>query len=691
MNSFKNILENITYYDNIFENDIDPILFIIGENFVDCNKAALEMLQMKEKSELFNIHPAQISPTYQPDGQLSSEKANAVIEECYKNGFARFEWLHKDLNNKEFWVEVTLKKLTLEKNLIQLVSWRNISEKKEKELRIQDKNKKLTNDYNQIEKLNYILKDTGDFELKDTLLLLEEYKNAIDESSIVSKTNAEGIITYVNNKFCEISGYTKDELIGKNHNIIRNPENSKEFFKLMWETLKNKDIFKGVISNKKKDGTIYYVDSTIIPILDYDGNIIEYIGIRNDITSLYEKDKIITEQLTDDLTSLPNRQKLIEDSKNFLFPKLAIININYFKDINDTYGIEVGDYILKEFSEKLSKLKNFNINVYRISGDIFGILASGNFSIESLKELSLEFIKNIKINPIKYDNHTLDLSFSIGISSGREWLLLEAEMALMEAKEKNKELVINLELDSKKLLTKKIELTKNIKTALINNNLLIYGQKIIHNKTNEIKYEILMRLKTEDGKILSPYFFLEHAKKARLYHEMTRMMIKQACDFFKDKENMFSINLSMQDITNDETIQFLIDTLLKTKTNNQIILEIVESEQINQFKRVSSFIKKLKGIGAKIAIDDFGTGYSNFEYIIKLNVDILKIDGSLIKNIHKDKNIFITVSTIVNFAKQLGMEVVAEFVDSKEVLETIKSLDIDYSQGYFLHEPEHLI
>ena len=684
------VLKNINFYNTIFENSVDPILFIKGNNFIDCNNATLSILAIKNKKELFNIHPSQISPKYQPDGVLSSEKADKMIHKCYEDGFNRFEWLHKDLKDNEFWVEVTLNKLTFNNEDILLVSWRDISERKEKELKTQKRNIELKNNYDHIEKLNFILKDSDNIDLKDTLLLLEEYKKAIDESSIVSKTNIHGIITYVNNKFSEISGYTKDELLGQNHNIIRNPETPKIFFKEMWETIQNKQVFKGIISNRKKDGTIYYVDSTIVPILDYDGNIIEYIGIRNDITSLFEKDKIITKQFTDDLTNLPNRQKLIVDSQNFLFPKLAIVNINHFRDINDSYGIEVGDAILKEFSKKLLKLNSFNINVYRIGGDIFGILASGNFSLDSLKDLSLEFLNKLKSNPLKYDNHPLNLSFSIGISSGREWLLVEAEMALMKAKEENKEIVINLE-DSKKILSEKIELTKNIKDAISNNNLLVYGQKILNNTTNEVKYETLMRLRTNEGKILSPYFFLEHAKKAKLYHEMTRTMIKQACDYFKNKENMFSINLTMQDITNKETNQFLKETLIETKTNNKIILEIVESEQINQFEEVSSFIKEMKKIGAKIAIDDFGTGYSNFEYIIKLNVDILKIDGSLIKNIHKDKNIFITVSTIVNFAKQLSLEVVAEFVDSKEVLDVIKSLGIEYSQGYFLHEPELLI
>ncbi len=683
-------LKNIDYYEIIFKNSIDPILFLKSNKFIDCNQAALDILKMKNKEDLFNIHPSQISPKYQPDGSLSTEKEKLLIQECSNNGFSRFEWLHTDSNKKEFWVEVTLKKSTSNNEIIFIAGWRDISTEKEKEKTIEKKNKELKQRYSQIESLNHVLNDIKDSDLTEALMLLEEYKKALDESSIVSKTNTKGIITYVNDKFCDISGYSREELIGKNHNIIRNPETPKEFFKNLWEILESKNIYKSIISNKKKDGSIYYVDSTIIPILDSNNEVKEYIAIRNDVTSLFEKDEIITKQFTDNLTGLPNRQKLVEDSKILLFPKLAMININHFRDINEVYGIDVGDFILKELSNILSTFNEFNINVYRISGDIFGILASGNYSTESLKNLCLNFLDKVKITPITYNDQELNLSFTIGISTGREWLLVEAEMALQEAKDKNKTLVMNLENKNKDTLKKRVELTNKIKYALKNNNLLIYGQKIINNTTGKIKYEVLMRLEVDD-KILSPFFFLEHAKKARLYHEMTRKMIRLACDYFKDKENSFSINLTIQDITNEKTVEYLTTVLLETKTNKRIILEIVESEQINQFEKVTSFIKKMKNLGVRIAIDDFGTGYSNFEYIIKLNVDILKIDGSLIKNIHKDKNIFITVSTIVNFAKQLGLEVVAEFVDSQEVLETIKSLDIDYAQGYFLHEPEHLI
>ena len=220
--------------------------------------------------------------------------------------------------------------------------------------------------------------------LLESLVLLEEYKKALDESSIVSKANKSGIINYVNDKFCETSGYSREELIGENHNIIRHPDTPKELFLELWEKIKNKKVFKGIIKNKKKNGQSYYVDSTVIPILDKNNNIIEYIAIRNDITSLFEKDKLIYEQFTDELTFLPNRQKLLNDLKKLINPKLAIINIDRFKDINNSYGIEIGDKILKSVANKLLTFKSTNFNVYRISGDIFAFMTFGNSQIKDL-------------------------------------------------------------------------------------------------------------------------------------------------------------------------------------------------------------------------------------------------------------------------------------------------------------------
>ncbi|MGJ0328865.1 EAL domain-containing protein [Aliarcobacter cryaerophilus] len=536
-------------------------------------------------------------------------------------------------------------------------------------------------------------------DLKHSYNFLLEYKKAIDESSIVSKTDKNGLITFVNKKFCEISGYEEDELIGKSHNIVRHPSMTKEFFNNLWKTITNKEIFKGVIVNKKKNGLVYYVDTTIIPILDENKNIDEFIAIRHDITKVYEQKKLIEEQFIDELTLLPNRQKLLKDLKDSKIQKIAMININSFRDINNFYGFEAGDLVLKKFSQiLLDKIStNINLDLYRVANDVFAICTKNKDNLKEIRDICTNIIEHFSLHPILINNNSFYLSISIGVarnckdSAVQNNLLSKAEYALRIAKKRDISILFldeNIELYNKLKENKK--LIEELKNALISNNLLIYGQKLINNISKKEKYEILMRVKLEDGSILTPYSFLKEAKKAKLYLGMTRMLVKKACEYFKGKDIDFNLNLTLEDIKDQYTMDFIVNAMEKTNTAKQITFEIVESEGIESFTEVSNFIKKAKKLGCKIAIDDFGTGYSNFEYIIKLDVDYIKIDGSLIKNINTDNNLYLTVQTIVGFAKALKIKTVAEFVHNEEVLNCVKNLDIDYSQGFFIDEPKEL-
>ncbi|MCT7506915.1 bifunctional diguanylate cyclase/phosphodiesterase [Aliarcobacter cryaerophilus] len=536
-------------------------------------------------------------------------------------------------------------------------------------------------------------------DLKHSYNFLLEYKKAIDESSIVSKTDKNGLITFVNKKFCEISGYEEDELIGKSHNIVRHPSMTKEFFNNLWKTITNKEIFKGVIVNKKKNGLVYYVDTTIIPILDENKNIEEFIAIRHDITKVYEQKKLIEEQFIDELTLLPNRQKLLKDLKDSKIQKIAMININSFRDINNFYGFEAGDLVLKKFSQiLLDKIStNINLDLYRVANDVFAICTKNKDNLKEIRDICTNIIEYFSLHPILINNNSFYLSISIGVarnckdSAVQNNLLSKAEYALRIAKKRDISILFldeNIELYNKLKENKK--LIEELKNALISNNLLIYGQKLINNISKKEKYEILMRVKLEDGSILTPYSFLKEAKKAKLYLGMTRMLVKKACEYFKGKDIDFNLNLTLEDIKDQYTMDFIVNAMEKTNTAKQITFEIVESEGIESFTEVSNFIKKAKKLGCKIAIDDFGTGYSNFEYIIKLDVDYIKIDGSLIKNINTDNNLYLTVQTIVGFAKALKIKTVAEFVHNEEVLNCVKNLDIDYSQGFFIDEPKEL-
>ena len=325
--------------------------------------------------------------------------------------------------------------MTNDTNIIKLKN-----EIKKKNILLEQKTNYI-NQINQILDENNINKDT----YIDTLFLLNEYKIAIDKSSIVSKANKQGVITFINDKFCEISGYSREELIGKNHNIIRHPDMSREFFTNLWKTIQKKEVFQGVVKNMKKDGGFYYVDTTIVPIVDKDDEIVEFIAIRHDITQLYEQEQIIQEQYTDSLTQLYNRQKLLKDIENSIDPKIVLIDINNFSNINDFYGFEIGDIVLKKFAEYLLEFKDEKVNIHRITNDIFAIFTCSKLSLEKFKELCRKIVYDLSFYAIRVENQEFILKITLGVANKIKSvptnILTMADLALRTAKEQNKSIV----------------------------------------------------------------------------------------------------------------------------------------------------------------------------------------------------------------------------------------------------------
>lgn len=197
-----------------------------------------------------------------------------------------------------------------------------------------------------------------------------------------------------------------------------------------------------------------------------------------------------------------------------------------------------------------------------------------------------------------------------------------------------------------------------------------------------------MRLIDEEGKTISPYLFLDIAKQSKLYPQITKRVLEKAFVAVNATDKKISINITAEDILNTSTKEFLFNQLKDSNNTQNIIFELVESEGIESFDEVKLFIEKIKTFGCQIAIDDFGTGYSNFEYLLKLEADIIKIDGSLIRQIDTNQNSYNVVESIVSFAKKNKIKTVAEFVATKEIQEKVLSLGIDFSQGYLLGEPQ---
>lgn len=413
--------------------------------------------------------------------------------------------------------------------------------------------------------------------------------------------------------------------------------------------------------------------------------------------SLEEKIKQKTKELKDSffyerLTGLPNRLKLIEDveqSKNSEFSHLALINIDAFKDINDLYGYEVGDKLLIEISKQVRGFcKNENY-VYKFPNDEFAIFTNAEISEEEFYKIIKNLIDQISQAKFEINNQSIFVSFSCGIASNKTPLLIKANSALQIAKKHSKNIVIyQSSFDTTEQITKNIDTLLLLKDAILHNQITPYYQPIYNTRTKKIeKYESLARIVMDDGRVISPYAFLDISVKSKLYPEITKAMIKKSFNFFKDKNFEFSINLSIADIQNPETIKFITNRLKEFDEPQKIVFEILEGDKIENYEEIKSFIKDVKKLGCKIAIDDFGSGYSNFSHILELNVDFLKIDSSLVKFITTDENSRVVVKTIINFASNLGLKTIAEYVEDKDSLELLEKMGVDFVQGYYIGKP----
>jgi EAL domain-containing protein (putative c-di-GMP-specific phosphodiesterase class I) len=289
-----------------------------------------------------------------------------------------------------------------------------------------------------------------------------------------------------------------------------------------------------------------------------------------------------------------------------------------------------------------------------------------------------------------HENNEISIRVTVGGVYQIHQALEKADIALKSAKREQKSfLLYDEKLNIEERYKENMEWVKKLKKAIEQDMIVPYFQPIFDNKSGKIaSYECLIRLMDNDGNVISPYQFLTIAKKSRVYSTLTKIMIQKSCEHFEHINCDFSVNLSVDDILSTDLVNYIKQKINEHNVADKIIFEILESEGIENYEEVSLFTNDMKSLGCRIAIDDFGSGYSNFEHLLKLNIDYIKIDATLIKNIDKDTNAQIVVKTIVDFTKRLNILTVAEFVHNEEVYKKVKELNINKSQGFFLGKPE---
>ncbi|MFI8653554.1 putative bifunctional diguanylate cyclase/phosphodiesterase [Priestia megaterium] len=538
-----------------------------------------------------------------------------------------------------------------------------------------------------------------EYKFKEALKKLNDIELALNESSIVAITDSRGFINHVNDKFCEISKYERHELLGQDHRIINSKHHSSLFFKELWSTIRSGKVWHGEIKNKAKDGSYYWVDTTIVPFLDERGKPYQYVSIRNDITKrkAYEE-KIKQMAYYDPLTNLPNRYWLNKQLKKLLLDRespelLAILflDLDRFKSINDTLGHHHGDVLLRRVAERLRKCIPSSDFISRHGGDEFILVLHSLKNVEEIEEMTEQIVKEMSL-PFYIDGDKVLTSTSVGISLFSkecqqhiipkdadeliDRLIKQADIAMYVAKRNGRNTYEMSSSSSNERIIKTISMENELKYALERHEFQLVYQPLIDLKTSGvIGAEALIRWNSAKFGTVYPNEFLPILEEVGLIVPVGKWVLEEACKQMKawtelnSKASKIGVNVSPIQLKSSRFVAEMEQILKKTGLEPHFLeLEITESV-IQNSQESKKVLNRLRSLGVKVAMDDFGTCYSSLSYLKHLPINTLKIDKSFIDELDEVGKVL--VETIIQMGKKLNFDLTAEGIENEEQLQFV--------------------
>ncbi|KOP75854.1 diguanylate cyclase [Bacillus sp. FJAT-21351] len=554
-----------------------------------------------------------------------------------------------------------------------------------------------------------------EYKFKEALKKLNDIELALNESSIVAITDSRGFINHVNDKFCEISKYERHELLGQDHRIINSKHHSSLFFKELWSTIRSGKVWHGEIKNKAKDGSYYWVDTTIVPFLDERGKPYQYVSIRNDITKrkAYEE-KIKQMAYYDPLTNLPNRYWLNKQLKKLLLDRespelLAILflDLDRFKSINDTLGHHHGDVLLRRVAERLRKCIPSSDFISRHGGDEFILVLHSLKNVEEIEEMTEQIVKEMSL-PFYIDGDKVLTSTSVGISLFSkecqqhiipkdadeliDRLIKQADIAMYVAKRNGRNTYEMSSSSSNERIIKTISMENELKYALERHEFQLVYQPLIDLKTSGvIGAEALIRWDSAKFGTVYPNEFLPILEEVGLIVPVGKWVLEEACKQMKawtelnSKASKIGVNVSPIQLKSSRFVAEMEQILKKTDLEPHFLeLEITESV-IQNSQESKKVLNRLRSLGVKVAMDDFGTCYSSLSYLKHLPIDTLKIDKSFIDELDEVGKVL--VETIIQMGKKLNFDLTAEGIENEEQLQFVTEQGCHIGQGYLFDKP----
>jgi diguanylate cyclase (GGDEF)-like protein/PAS domain S-box-containing protein len=538
----------------------------------------------------------------------------------------------------------------------------------------------------------------------------DNYRTAVNAAAIFSETDTAGIITYVNDRFCTISGYSAQELLGASHRILNSGEHPAGFFIEMWKTLANGQVWRGEICNRAKDGSLYWVDSTMVPLIDQDTQqVLKYISIRFDVTERRQLLHTLQWRVGHDvLTGLPNRALLSEQLNQVIDQArvqkrplaVALLDLDDFKAINDRYGHAIGDLLLMEIANRLKDIMRGEDSVARLGGDEFVLILNDVRDVAELQKVMQRILVAIStLNSINaLGIHT---TASIGVAlyafddEDADTLLRHADQAMYQAKQSGRNHFHLFNVSQDKQVKASHETVARVRQALHEGELCLYYQpKVNLCNGTVLGFEALLRWQHPQQGLVPPLTFLPQIEQTELIVEIGEWAIEQALTQIHQWTMLghawaVSVNIATRHVQKADFVQRLQSVLARhPQVAPQLLdLEILETVAIENIHRVSQCIEACQALGVTFSLDDFGTGYSSLNYLKRLPTQTIKIDQSFVRGIIENKDDLALTKAIIGLANAFDREVIAEGVETAAQAQLLVSLGCRLAQGYGIAKP----
>lgn len=542
---------------------------------------------------------------------------------------------------------------------------------------------------------------------------LRKLSRAIESSSsAVFITSKAGIIEYINPKFTELTGYNKDESIGKTADFLQTKEVKDSIHDDIWQAISSEDEWRGELDNQTKDGQGYRARISISAVKDGQGEITHFIGIEDDVSHEYQLTEQLNFQATHDvLTGLFNRveferqsEKLFASSRDIQAEHaLCFMDLDQFKVINDTCGHIAGDELLRQLGQLLQSTVRQSDTLARLGGDEFGVLME-HCSLEQAHRVAESLLESIQQYQFVWEGQYFHVGVSIGLvaitheTSSLIELLKQADSACYMAKDLGRNRIHEYHREDSGLAQRQGEMlwVNRISQALEENRFRLYAQPIVAlDMSTKKHYELLVRMVEEDGTIIQPGSFLPAAERYDLIESVDKWVLQNAFKLlsthkdFVDQIDFIAINLSGASLTSGKFLEAIFVNLKNAGIDSsKICFEVTETVAISNLSAAITFITLLKDTGFRFALDDFGSGLSSFGYLKNLPVDFLKIDGMFVKDMVDDPIDFAMVKSINEIGHVMGMQTIAEFVENDAIKEKLIHIGVNFAQGYGVGKPQ---